>query len=205
MRSLDDHKELSSRLRRVQSRWLLTIADRPDIVSLYKGFTVKRVRFASGMDSKSGRVNRELIITNYDPREAQRRYFHACDRTRDGDLRLGDTVRVLEGKHLGARGEVAMLGAGRVRLAARDRGDFWVAYSAFVNKSALARRARRRLLEREELLHRLRGAIDAELALQLEAAAAHGLIATPEDTLAAWIRNGKATLRSATPAPSRSS
>jgi hypothetical protein len=67
MRSIEEHQELIEWMSQAKCKWLLTNYDRPEVHELYGAFNIRKVDFASGMDSEGGqRRNREIIVTNYD-------------------------------------------------------------------------------------------------------------------------------------------
>jgi DNA adenine methylase len=69
MRSIEEHQELVDRMKQAKCRILLTNFDKPEVRAIYKDFYITEVEFASGMVSGDGsRVNREIIVTNYDPK-----------------------------------------------------------------------------------------------------------------------------------------
>jgi DNA adenine methylase len=67
MRKISEHVELRDWMKNAKSKLLLTSYDKPEIRSLYDGFRIRSVDFASGMVSSGGkRRNREIIVTNFD-------------------------------------------------------------------------------------------------------------------------------------------
>lgn len=65
---LAEHKQLAGILKTIKGKFLLSINDHKDIVSLYKGFNIKRisVRYTVSLDKSSKATNRsELLIANY--------------------------------------------------------------------------------------------------------------------------------------------
>ena len=66
MRSFEEHRELFEQLRETKARWLLSTYDKPELQTLFNGFYIRPVSFASGMN---GYKNREILVANYDLRE----------------------------------------------------------------------------------------------------------------------------------------
>lgn len=71
MREWSDHQELADRLKRTQSKWILSSYDLPEIRELFDKYFIISVQSASGMKVKkndNARVlNKEVLITNYKP------------------------------------------------------------------------------------------------------------------------------------------
>lgn len=73
MRDWESHHELAERLKRAKCAWILSSYDIPEIRDLFGDHITIAVQSASGMAIKrngGGRVlNREVLITNYQPRQ----------------------------------------------------------------------------------------------------------------------------------------
>lgn len=67
MRSWDDHARVAARMREARARCLLTTYDLPQARELYRDFHQTPVTFPSGMPGRGSQLNREVIVTNYDP------------------------------------------------------------------------------------------------------------------------------------------
>lgn len=68
LREWNDHQEIAKRMRRAKAKCLLTTYDLPELRELFSDFHITPVVFPSGMPGHSGRRNREIIVTNYDPK-----------------------------------------------------------------------------------------------------------------------------------------
>ncbi|MBI5563876.1 MAG: DNA adenine methylase [Chloroflexi bacterium] len=72
MRDWDEHHALADRLKQAKCRWMVSSYDTPEVHELFADYLITRVESASGMktrkDSKERVVNREVLITNYEPR-----------------------------------------------------------------------------------------------------------------------------------------
>lgn len=71
MRDWADHAALAARLQQARGRWIVSSYDRPEIRALFRGSWFTAVQAASGMAARKGGgsrvINREVLITNYDP------------------------------------------------------------------------------------------------------------------------------------------
>lgn len=71
MRSIKAHEELVEVLIHMESRFLLSSYDLPEVRTLYSkhGFYIESVSFAAGMPTNGSRAhkNQEIIVSNYDP------------------------------------------------------------------------------------------------------------------------------------------
>ncbi|MCA9924868.1 MAG: DNA adenine methylase [Anaerolineales bacterium] len=72
MQDWNDHRKLANRLAQTKCRWILSSYDVPEIHALYDGYHIIPVQTYSGMRVKKNGservVNREVIITNFDPK-----------------------------------------------------------------------------------------------------------------------------------------
>lgn len=72
MRDWDEHHALAERLRQTKCKWILSSYDTPEVHELFSKYPITRVESSSGMktkkDSKERVINREVLITNYEPR-----------------------------------------------------------------------------------------------------------------------------------------
>lgn len=94
MRDWESHHELAERLKRARCAWILSSYDIPEIRELFVDHVTITVQSASGMAIKRNRggrvLNREVLITNYQPRQTlQYGQIEADQKTLD----LGGMVR----------------------------------------------------------------------------------------------------------------
>ena len=72
MRDWHEHEELANRLRQAKCKWVLSSYDTEEVHTLFSGYQITRVESSSGMktkkDSKERVMNREVLISNYEPR-----------------------------------------------------------------------------------------------------------------------------------------
>ena len=72
MRDWSEHQALADRLRLANCQWILSSYDTPEVHELFADYPVTRVESVSGLktrkDSQERVVNREVLITNYEPR-----------------------------------------------------------------------------------------------------------------------------------------
>jgi DNA adenine methylase len=72
MRDWSEHQALADRLRLAKCQWILSSYDTPEVHELFADYPVTHVESASGLktrkDSQERVVNREVLITNYEPR-----------------------------------------------------------------------------------------------------------------------------------------
>lgn len=72
MQDWNDHRRLANRLSEAKCKWILSSYDVPEIHALYDGYNIIPVQTYSGMRVKKSSservVNREVIITNFDPK-----------------------------------------------------------------------------------------------------------------------------------------
>jgi len=77
MREWTEHQDLADRLRDTKCKWIYSSYDCPEIRKMFKGHHILAVKSASGMNEKRGGssrvLNREVLITNYDPECNSRR------------------------------------------------------------------------------------------------------------------------------------
>jgi DNA adenine methylase len=71
MRDWTEHQELAERLTRTKCKWILSSYDTKEVHSLFSAYHITRVESSSGMktkkDSKERVLNREVLVTNYEP------------------------------------------------------------------------------------------------------------------------------------------
>lgn len=71
MRSWEDHQLLAEALRGARCKWILSSYDKPEVYSLYPGYTIIPVQAASGMnktkEDTSRLPNKEVLIINFIP------------------------------------------------------------------------------------------------------------------------------------------
>lgn len=75
MRDWREHEDLTERLMRTRCKWIVSSYDSPKVHELFKGYKFSYVTSASGMKAKkNGKENvqnREVLVTNYDPKDAK--------------------------------------------------------------------------------------------------------------------------------------
>lgn len=75
MRDWEDHYQLAERLHHSKCKWILSSYDVPEIHSLYDDYNIISVQSFSGMQVKkndtSRTLNKEVLITNFDPPELE--------------------------------------------------------------------------------------------------------------------------------------
>ncbi len=72
MRDWNEHHELADRLKHTKCKWILSSYDTEEVHELFADYQLTRVESSSGMktkkNSKERVVNREVLVTNYEPR-----------------------------------------------------------------------------------------------------------------------------------------
>jgi DNA adenine methylase len=72
MRDWDEHHALAERLSQAKCKWILSSYDTTEVHELFSNYPITRVESSSGMktkkDSKERVINREVLVTNYEPR-----------------------------------------------------------------------------------------------------------------------------------------
>lgn len=84
MRDWSEHQELAENLRTTQCKWILSSYDSPRVKTLYRGFRFRKVQASSGMRTSrlehdngyKRTLNREVLITNFDPSIRNRDKHH---------------------------------------------------------------------------------------------------------------------------------
>ena len=72
LRAWHKHQEIAEWMGQAKSRCLLTTYNLPKLWKMFPDFYITKIDFASGMTGHTGRLNREIIVTNYDPRIAHK-------------------------------------------------------------------------------------------------------------------------------------
>lgn len=63
----EDFATLSTRLRAIHGKFVLSLNDAPEIRKWFAGFSIREIEFHYTAQRKAGKRYRELIITNFDP------------------------------------------------------------------------------------------------------------------------------------------
>jgi DNA adenine methylase len=65
-----DFTELSERLERLKGKFVLSLNDVPEVRQIFRAFHIRQIELAYTAQQTAGKRFRELLITNYKPREA---------------------------------------------------------------------------------------------------------------------------------------
>jgi DNA adenine methylase len=66
LRDVKDHEQIAKILRKTKAKIILSTYNLPALSRLFSDFFVQPVEFPSGMQGANGRINRELIVTNFE-------------------------------------------------------------------------------------------------------------------------------------------